>query len=235
MASFLYFIPGGTEQSAAEDVERVGLGYALAMDSDSEDVFRAHVPSGPGDEAGIVLRQGQGASYRPDRQVWQMYETLGYAVGYDPEDRPTPEDLERPKTVGFYALTLGDGREWLLPTAAGEEEDYCPLPKKREIDPETGEIQRRPMERFDQLRLYADEIREAVKLSNEDAVDVDRETEIVLEALGTNYRVGICEASLLELLTDDAVRLIIWALIDRWEWTDAQQMMAEEAEEGDDG
>lgn len=233
MGTFQYYIPGAKEQQAKSAARQCGLEDVLALDDEEISTMVSDCSGGPDGGRGVIMRMREAVSYHPDEQEWVEHPTEDYWLGYDPENPPGPEDLVRRTTVALYEIPLGDGRKWKVPTAAGREDGACPLPKERGIDLETGKIERRPLQKYDQLRLYADEIREATLRDSQATVDAEREFEICMEALRANYRIGPLEASVLGLFSDDAVRLIFWTLIDLMQWPSFQEAMDEQDGEGD--
>jgi len=235
--SFVYYIPGARQNEVKKRAKSM-LPDVLEFDADGKkdsdvQIFANETARGPDDGQGGLIHQGQGVPFDLEQQKWTKHPNEPYWVGFNEDDPPGPDDLERQETVGRYSAPLGDGNKWMIPTAAGYENDYCPLPKSRKIDAETGDIQRRPLKKYDRLRMYADEVRQATLDDNADQINLERETEILMCALSTNYRITLLEASLLDLLTDEAAKWIVWLLVNRLEWPDAQKMMAE-MKEGED-
>jgi hypothetical protein len=216
MAGFLYYVPGVHRLDRAQAAE-LGLGYAF----DGAQISCTEVMSGggPAKQAGVIAWLGAEprVAWDPKSQTWQKDPNGRFWVGMETEKPPVPEDLARAATVAFYRPPLGDGNKWLVPTAILAD-GSCPLQKVRKVDEETGEIVARPEARFDTLRIYADEVREAIKQSL--PLTIEQEMNICVEALQTNYRIGPIEASMLGILTDQAVNLIAWTLVDRMQWPD---------------
>jgi len=216
MAGFLYFVPDVTAFTRA-DAARVGLAYAFDTDTISKtEITHGGGPAGP---AGLILWPGAAprVAYDAQAQEWTKEPEGRFWVGMEKASPPSPEDLQRDGAVGRYAPDLGDGRSWLLPTAMLVD-GSCPLPKVRKIDPETGKVVARPQARYDALRLAADEVKDVLHTGG--SLTDEREAMICVEALQANYRVGIVEASMLGLLTDLAIRLIAYVLVDVAQWTE---------------
>lgn len=234
MAQFQYYIPEGRENTARDLAPEAGLDHVLSLGRERGDLFTLDCGDGPDGGRGVILRPETGCRYDPDHQRWERHPTEGHWIGYDPADLPGPEDLEREEWVAEYAVELGDGHRWKIPTAAGREPQDCPLPKDRRIDMETGKIVSRPEPRFDQLRLYAAEIREAALREGQMQIDAEKEFRVCMEAIRTNYWIGGVEASVLGLFSDVAVQGIFWRLIGFLDWPEAQEALAalEAGEEG---
>ncbi len=232
--TFQYFLPNVSESAAKKAAIARGLEYALGDDGTGDDVYVSECPKGPDGLKGAMLRRHRGVQYSPDKQTWMKNPNEDWYVGWDTDNPPGPEDVERSESrqFGSYAVPLGDGRRWTVPTAGGYEEDACPLPHVRMIDAKTGKLVKRPRAEFDRLRCYASEIRDhmmgliELERSADGLVDFEREVDICMEALRVNYRIGIMEASVLELLDEDAVRMIFYALVNRLSWPDAVDKMS---------
>lgn len=173
--------------------------------------------SGPdGKTGGLVTYPDAEAPARlaqADGLTWE--EVDGYWIGYDPENLPAPEDLARDD--GFYhydPLPLGDGRRWYIPTGRLYP-DGSPLPKVRKVRKD-GTVARKVKRKWHPLLKITDEVWEAF----ENRIDLDpaREAEVCRVALATNYRVGLAEISILELLDDQGVMILLAALVDRFNW-----------------
>ena len=116
MAHLLYF---WEDRSTAtrDDVTAAGLGYALG-DGLSFGECRS---TGPGGRGGICLcRTAERFGYYPERQKWRAIPNdkgLGLWVGYWLEAPPKPEELERPKLLPGFLVTLLDGGVYQIPAA----------------------------------------------------------------------------------------------------------------------
>jgi len=221
MNEFLYFLP--KQNPHRGDLFDAGLGHAFG-----DQPFTQRQCTGPEQQPGTVCTPGEPTAeigYFPNRQTWQPMQNKAAWLGFETAAPPGPDDLLRTQATATYdAIELGDGHRWLVPTAIlanGE----SPLPKVRKLD-ENGAIIRRVQSSYERLYLWADELREAVQ--NGTPLTEERETEICIEALRMNYRLGLDEACALELLTDQAVTLIAYILIDRARWADAEGQLAKE-------
>ncbi len=116
MAHLLYF---WEDRSTAtrDDVTAAGLGYALG-DGLSFGECRS---TGPGGRGGICLcRTAERFGFYPERQQWRKIlndKGLGLWVGYWLESPPAPEELERPKLLPGFPVTLLDGETYQIPAA----------------------------------------------------------------------------------------------------------------------
>lgn len=130
---FLYFLPGVSRDSISpEEVIRAGLGDTLRDRMTPTDLsgngrlIVASVNNGPGGHNGTILQVIPEQTEEPDEDApavaigyfpkQQQWEQVGkYWVGWDPNNLPTPEDLERDEFCGESEVTLGDGRVWMCP------------------------------------------------------------------------------------------------------------------------
>lgn len=116
MAHLLYF---WEDRSTAtrDDVTAAGLGYALG-DGLSFGECRS---IGPGGRGGICMcRTAERFGYYPERQKWRAIPSdkgLGLWCGYWLESPPKPEELERPKLLPGFPVTLLDGCLYQAPAA----------------------------------------------------------------------------------------------------------------------
>lgn len=216
MLQFLYFVEGRSA-CAPEDMPGLGLGHVFGP---GEPVARtALMANSPSGKPGLLVGMAsEGLEYRAGRQTWLPAPGQPWMLGWETAAPPGPGDLRRERVLGVYRPPLGDGRAWTIPTALDAGGD-CPLPKVRRVDPESGAIVKRPEPRFDDLRLCADLVAEAIRHGHE--LTPDEEARVCVAALAVNYRLGLHEASALALLTDEAVQYIAWALVDRVHWPDA--------------
>jgi len=103
-----------------------------------------------------------------------------------------------------------------------------PLPQSMRLGP-GGELVRAVLPRYAALYRHADRVWAACDAALEDATAEagripDAEVwAICVEALSINYRVTAAEISALGLIDDHCTRLILWALVDRFAWDDAQK------------
>jgi len=215
MAPFLYFVPQSSPVKF-DDLAALGIAYAF----DGPQITQVTCRAGPGDTGGRVLAAGDQPliGFHPDRQTWRQIPDSPAWLGYDPNALPGPDDLKRPAQTCIYSALLGDGKSWLVPTGVFEDGE-SPLPKVREIQ-DDGSIKRRPATRFEPIYLAADKIRSHIK--NQEDISDREEWDICVAALQLNYRVSDLEITALQLLDDQSVINIIYALVDRGNWADME-------------
>lgn len=240
---FLYYIPG---LSAGPDTH--GAIYRLLGAAVAGAQLRcANVTSGPGQggaglmvaalpegvvvAAGVVERRLVFCA-DPARQVW--VEGPGYWVGYDVDNRPGPEDLERRNFVSGYPHTCPETGRWVVPLAR-RVDGRTELDQRIVYLPDrTTEL--RPVQRYEALCAFAAEHFEFLSGLESDetgqTVTFDqRYADVACEALGINYYVGAFELSLLGVLSRDAVMLICGYLCD---WPGLVKILTERSEKKSD-
>ncbi len=230
MACFLYFIPGLSGPADGELVNR-GLADVLGFREDGHvgyGPFRS-IDSGPGGKPGVLLAAA--GCHLPDfdaeSQKW-------YPAGSEPDDKkywfgfvtatpPTPDDLARDRQVPGNVVRLGDGRQWHVPIARN-------CPRSRGLSPE-GFKTDDPLPQYQKLFDMAlevwncyDAIAAKMRLEKRDeeipqeildgVIDSDREMEILVECLRTNYRLGEYEIRALGLFDDTCEESVLRVLID---------------------
>lgn len=212
MAGFLYYLPGGkgvgTDALRALGLERVFRGASVTTGA---------IDSGPGSTAGLLFAiSGEGKprlAYKSDKQIWNKYEK--FWIGYDREDKPGPDDLARKEIVPGYVVVLSDGNKWQIPTAPA-------LPSYLGITAD-GSRARKPHPDYATLSTMGARVMDVFEAANisdgettseAPALTVEEEADICLECLATNYRLGVCEADALCLLTDSDRQRILFGLID---------------------
>ena len=134
----LYYLPG--ERAEAMDPRRVrelGLGYLLDG-PDCDVACRGVLAHGPDGGAGTVVSAMPAGrpevGYYPNRQEWHEArvgagEGRPVWIGWPKGQPPGPEDLARREMMGGHAVTLSDGRRWLVPVARLVTGD-SPLPRR---------------------------------------------------------------------------------------------------------
>ena len=240
MSQILYFIPN-TTVAPPERLAELGLTAVLGG------VSQGPITSGPGGASGVLLAAATGpktplrydAEWRwcPDSPAKRFY------LGTDPKNPPKPADLLRTDAIGGKPVQLSDGQEWLVPVArfygGGTH-----LPVRMGKDPETGERSYRVAEAYEQIweaagDVFTDNLRalgEYVAKQNgtepqadlSEAMTGERRIEIAAMALGVNYRLGMSEVEVLELLTDRDVGEILGVLADIDGWLELGKKAADE-------
>lgn len=238
MSGFAYFIEGRAAINRA-GLNELGLGYAFAGTSCA---VRAAM-TGPGDASGVVVAaDASDAGYFRERQAWRL---LRREVGSriwcglaSDREHPTPDDLRSPEALPGHAVTLRDGRQWLVPCARQfvDGEQRRAIPARMDIDDDgrwiSGDVLPEysrlwgAAERFADWFLGRDEQRQLL------VADL---TDFAVAALAVHYRLGPVEAAMLGLFDDRgmAAREVMLAAID-WPtmqaWIDSQKKtMAEQA------
>lgn len=207
MSHFQIYLPGCTDQNPQHLVDAGLGGLASGMDFMPEGV-------GPDGKGGSILAwrkpTDQRMGYKPQEQTWLPAVTCGdlisgrYWVGIWNDRPPTPADLLRPYAHKGTYVTLGDGKQWLIPEA-----EKLPADMIRADDGTW---------RFLVQRQYHDFYLESLRWRQWWAgsptgfayADVADFAEL---ALGLNYRITTEVVSHLRLLTRDNVTLPMWAVL----------------------
>lgn len=223
----LYFIPDArafTPQTLSEH----------GLDGVIDRPARREVMRGPTGSAGLLIAQAgipiDRLVYDDDRHVWRRRPGTEAWVGYDPDHRPTPAELQRPTLVPGPSLELGDGCRWVIPQLrtfdpnqlSGPISYTCSLDRVLDQDPETGNLVPGDVvpcytsiwntglqigqAMFDQLRSDG----RATSAGIDNAVLDD----FCADLLSLNYRVEKTELALLRLLTLNLSAAVMRAALD---------------------
>ena len=217
--SFLYWIPDQRPSIKLEQLNALGLGYAL------EQQFTARgCSSGPDGRGGVVVCHGDNKDgrlgYFAEQQTWKQVPGSTVSVGVYTDALPTPDELVRRDIIDGCVVAADDGSKWIAPTARKrfeeEGEIYWTYNVPRRLTlAERGEwVQGDVKPRYQ--RLWKDAIRcEAAVLDREDVTDLD---DIAVRALQTNYRVSAVELDILGVYDESFRMAIIHSLIDMATW-----------------
>ena len=215
--SLLYFIPGASSVTR-DQVAELGLLYAI-------DSFKGLGAVGPSGVRGqVVCSSGEIQGYYPDKQTWIAApkgdeEVPPFWVGWNNENRPTPEALARDEVLPGELITFRDGSKWNVPKLVSWEEDpngerpavySTPLPQMIDVDkygnPVNGSVVKEYRDLFDLgMRVLAK------RIVGDDDLTVAQVLHFAADVIGMNYRVSLLELSssvLDHISTDDASRVI---------------------------
>lgn len=160
--------------------------------------------AGPDNGSGVVIApepaqaggvQGE-CGFFADRQTWKPIDPARLWIGWQHNDRPTPEDLRRPSIVDGHPVTLGDRKTWLIPAV------HAPrtrLPCVMEFDAnQSPQWQPKPLPEY---QAVMDEVAKWFQLVNSDrpGYQYDDWCRYATQLLAVNYRVGPVECSILGL------------------------------------
>ena len=216
MSAFVYFLPDRQAATAADLAEI--LPHAFDADGPAT-TCQCH--KGPGGRPGITATPDPETtpSWRDDLHANPNGMPRGTWLIHDPDKPPGPDDLIRGEPIDGYPLTLGDGREWMIPLARVFPTGMA-LPSRLAIGPD-GDWVKEPIPALRQASKDADRIWNAVRtaydlLEDDESPTVIDEAETIGLAVGIlalNYRIGAAEASALGLLTTanvvDVLRLFV--------------------------
>ena len=241
----LYWIsgPGCTDDILAACGITAALGAQVA---------RCSSP-GPHGEEGTMLWWSHapitpvGREYVPEEQEWLTAKRIGegetervFCVGKWREARITPGDLIRPldqRIEPSSGVTLADHNEWGIPILRMMDGRLA-LPTTFTLGPD-GDIRECVPRRFDKLNDYGAALVDQINAQQAGATTpdslraalgrepIDGETlyRIAAEALSVNYRVGLAEVVLLELITSAETQPIVAALTGQLESLRLHQLM----------
>lgn len=148
-----------------------------------------------------------------------------YYYGVDPDNMPSPTELARKQQLRGRKVQLGDGREWLVPSAT-----Y--LPARNGINWKTREFERRVESEYEDfsrqaseyaMQFFQKEEQIALLAKTFGLPDLSKEcVQIPLEnawthstnALSLNYRVNAELADILNLLDDSSIISVCCATFD---------------------
>lgn len=239
MAAPLYFLPGLT-LSALRDGPRVraslleerGLTHVFGdvRDFDAEVSCQDLVGLGPGGAPGAILvRLAAGGAGLPDRlgyypaqQTWDddADGRFRYWIGFDPAQRPQPEELARGGRFQGWDLTLGDGQSWRIPIVR-RPDDTTELPCMLHV--RRGLVEERIKSQYAALW---DRCGSAVRWWTEDAPtkeDYPEAFALAADVLGIAYRIGPHEASALGLFDSNNLWTATACAID---WPRVERLLA---------
>lgn len=208
---YLIFIPGST----VPNKKRLG---DVGLSDHSQGAFMSPCPHGPMGLSGVLAfwQHSNLNGYFPSQQEWiASYEATSsdagaYWVGLANNDLPQPNELIRNEVQEGSYVTLGDGKQWLIPAARLLPRDYvC-----RANGQWTGDV-------FEQFKGYWNESLkwfEAVlewDLSGETkpCVDPIEAIKFITSALKLNYRVTPEVISRLRLLNSKNLASAIVATV----------------------
>ncbi|TXH40904.1 MAG: hypothetical protein E6Q97_38840 [Desulfurellales bacterium] len=229
---FLYFIPGRTTGPEVPD-------KLMQCQFDGLDpIVRPVIANGPGGSAGAILCDKSSADiagYYPDRQEWAKVNDKLW-IGYEKEQRPTPEGLARSKQLNGHPVVIG-GQVWSVPVArrwafdTGSPIWYDTTPKK--LHYRDGEWKLADtIDRYARLwqigEQWFDETCAAAKSETDrKPLLITQAAEMAVEVLSINYRVWHEEIDLLTPLDADTIRGVLNAVIDTQTLTDWFQKKSE--------
>ena len=212
MAGFLYYIPG--QETPTEDRLRdVGLGYLLPAPYE-----RRRTEAGPDGALGYLVAitpdaeggESPETKYSPDAQEWRKCAGGKFWIGREKGTVASPLDLQRATLYNSYAPTLSDGNQWFgavassLPSYWGLDDGDK---RVRVLKPEFAEFSAKAETAFKHCDV------ENMRFTD-DWIFGEEASALAIEALQLNYRMGVHEANLLQLPSDQDVVLILGVMLD---------------------
>jgi len=205
---FLYFFPECHSIPSGAVLKSMGLESRLKKRGSNNMKV-----SGPGGKSGIVVAAiGAGVAgpvYNKDSQTWRECEGGKYWLGFENDDKPTPESLECDQVYCDLLLPLGDGNMWGIP-------NQKVLPKWIDVDA-VGKRVERPCEANADFAARVEKVA-AFYYAEKDTIERDFDEDFIwqlaMDALAVNYNISSYEIAALKLLTDQFVFNIILTIID---------------------
>jgi len=211
-AAILYFVPGPSSG--------IGLGDAWKRDIPEDRKARfekaQHRERVAGPDGRGVLMSWQSKvliDYEPKNQTWrkigpQMW--VGVRNDYSPVEFARPIDPRHPVTA--YAVTMGDGKDWLVPVALADAPNFS-MPW-REARGEGGDIIREVPPPYKQVCDMAEDLWRHTSGDLEFEMEEDALREALATALAVHYEVDLEDCLALGLLTNESYQGIVAAILD---------------------
>lgn len=227
MAGLMYFLPDlytqhivrGGELSHAL-LEKRGVAEVLAdrLTTDLTSVFDLRI-RGPGGYCGamIVPLPNCGTApprltYEPTMQDWSPgWDEKQLWIGVDQSARPTPADLVRRERTTGYDVELADGQLWHVPVIR-RPGGSTNLPRTIRFGPE----ERMAMQIERRYEAIWNDMAPALELlcGEGGEVEVEPFVKLAIRVLGVNYRYGLQEQNVLQLVSSTSWQAILEAAID---------------------
>lgn len=148
--------------------------------------------------------------YYPDHQTWRSCDDGAFWLGYEPDNRPTPETLRRVIIVDGYEIQLGDEQVWMCPTIREMHGDPR-VPRAWGLD-DSGEFAEIVLAEYQDDWQMAGEMFDIV--FGGEGCTISQAFDYAVKCLAINYRLGRHECSALELITSENYVQISRAAID---------------------
>lgn len=214
MASFLYFIPN-KQAVTLDDLTAAGITAIESLQS----VGFCNTERGPSGGAGVVFAvepvspKGKlpKIGHYQNRQQWISCFGGQFWLGFETDNQPTPDDLQKAEMIAGHAITLEDGQEWTIPVARAFGRG-SQLPQALILG-DDGQLVVESLPKFAELSQQAERVFDAFLNDGEDLTLQDCWNIAVL-ALQQNYRVSGWELSALRALNTDNVQTVLGHLID---------------------
>lgn len=212
---FLYYLPKLSKETfSPAAIQAAGLSDVLGDCLDALHVCGVGNARGPGDTSGVIVSYAspitgvpKHTSYQPEMQDWTQVSDLLWIGVSNP--LPTPDDLQRIRTVPGSVLRDDHGHEWAFPTARSSANTYGMLPQTYGFDFQTGE----PIGRLDERWRWVWDLSGEVwdyfnRPTDQQVADMEVEAEpetwdfakvlrTAVKILSVNYRLGLHEVTIL--------------------------------------
>ena len=200
MAQLQYFFEDLSALSA-EDVARKGCAHVLPRFKKCQ-----LGASGPGGHVGMLaVHSGEHMGYYPERQIWRK-RGPGVWVGMWRElPKPTPAELATADPLPGHEVTLRDGQRWVAPMArewdAVAESSRVRVPAAFDLNDDGQWVRGEVEQPYQRLWDIASKRWETIGDPSASLLLTDA-TDMAVECLSVNYRLGRVEAALLGLFDD---------------------------------
>lgn len=206
---FLYYIPGTTEKTAKDSPAFASGGLQIVF-RDCLDNLSYSESKGPDGGTGLLLyaipvsrEKPFGLRYRPDAQTW--IDCGSHWLGMQSNQLPEPEGLRRVKMLDSYRYALADGREWMCPKIRRGGMPLLPAWWKMSKGQFTLEVKTEFVDIWNESESWSLDIR---------SISYTEAFSICALCLGLNYRIGVNEISMLNMLDAATSRDVILAALD---------------------
>jgi len=217
MKRFLYYLPSASVP--VSDAVLTGTLPHLAGCRLEQGQIMSRGPDGGSGALLAIAADGQALQHEKGSQTW--IKTPDFWLGWTTGKMPGPDDLRKmpdDEMVLSYKLSQTAAKGFSIPVARHQDGE-SPLPKVRTWD-EDGNFKKALASEWRGLYADADEAYDYI--TRHGTISEERITEIAVAAISSQYHAGKAELSVMEVLTDEAIKIIIWARIDAAGW-DQQQ------------
>lgn len=206
---FLYYVPGA-KQTTVNESPAFASGELGIVFRDCPDGLSFCESKGPDGGSGVLLyampvsgEKPFSLRYKPDLQTWVDCGT--HWLGMNNEQKPEPDGLLRKKTLNSYRYTLADGREWMCPKIRRGGMPLVPAWWKMNQGLFTLEVKTEFVDIWNESESWSLGIR---------SISYPEAFSICALCLGLNYRMGVNEISMLNMLDMETSRDVILAALD---------------------
>lgn len=209
-AAILYYFPGRGNRS-------LGLfGNALgdvpeAMRPRFQSNTKLANTSGPDGGRGLLITWQENVLVTFDRQKQTWRKCGDYWLGVRNDYISEELAKECPPSEG-YAVTLGDGRRYVIPVALADAPNFA-VPWRETLDPD-GRLTREVSPEYAAVCRAADGLWKHISEDGDLDLDEDSLREACANAIAVNYRLDLHDCLALGLFTSETYRAMVRAILD---------------------